>query len=305
MMTKFPGFVINNILCRILGRNAVHTGVLPTGYSLGRTLCSMTAGAGARVCTLDATGTIMRIKGHIPRIYLETLEGRLGVDMGALGLGVSEDAMMTSFASSLKQRSQDLPCFGSKIMSSEKWWEEVVRKAFLGAGVEISIIDPVFNGVFQELYHDVFAGERGWELVPGAQEVLHKLRDWCNSGVGPDTLGVVSNFDERLHPLLRSLGVYDMFDFVLTSRECGMEKPNPLIFEEALRLAGVVSGNGITGVHIGDTFSRDIMGASAAGWEAVLVSTKKVNEFQRAVKHVQVSELMEVPRALGIQGSGG
>lgn len=28
----------------------------------------------------------------------------------------------------------------------------------------------------------------------------------------------VSNFDERLHPLLKNLGVYDEFDFVLTSR---------------------------------------------------------------------------------------
>lgn len=28
----------------------------------------------------------------------------------------------------------------------------------------------------------------------------------------------ISNFDERLHPLLKNLGVYDSFDFVLTSR---------------------------------------------------------------------------------------
>ncbi|CAN0524996.1 unnamed protein product, partial [Ectocarpus sp. 8 AP-2014] len=28
----------------------------------------------------------------------------------------------------------------------------------------------------------------------------------------------VSNFDERLHPLLKNLGVHDSFDFVLTSR---------------------------------------------------------------------------------------
>lgn len=52
-------------------------------------------------------------------------------------------------------------------MSSEEWWAEVVRTSFRGAGVaEENLEGPVFDDVFQKLFHDVFTGEPAWELVP-------------------------------------------------------------------------------------------------------------------------------------------
>ncbi|CAM9985499.1 unnamed protein product, partial [Hapterophycus canaliculatus] len=94
----------------------------------------------------------------------------------------------------------------------------------------------------------------------------------------------ISNFDERLHPLLRNLGVYDSFDFVLTSRECGSEKPEPGLFVEALKRAaagrsddrggGDGSGDG-RGVIVGDTFRTDVLGARSVGWDAVLITKGK------------------------------
>lgn len=51
----------------------------------------------------------------------------------------------------------------------------------------------------------------------------------------------MSNFDERLHPLLKNLGVYDSFDFVLTSRYNSEKSkqskskglPKPMVFDRA------------------------------------------------------------------------
>lgn len=110
----------------------------------------------------------------------------------------------------------------------------------------------------------------------------------------------MSNFDERLHPLLENLGVYKSFDFVLTSRECGSEKPDPDMFREALKLAGAPEGS--KGVHIGDRFSKDVLGAQAAGWDAVLITAKPPGEAERGVEHMRVGDLRRVPGALGLAG---
>lgn len=119
----------------------------------------------------------------------------------------------------------------------------------------------------------------------------------------------MSNFDERLHPLLKNLGVYDYFDFVLTSRECGSGKPDPHMFREALKRARAGAGartqrlgGSSTGVHIGDNFDKDVLGAQAAGWDSVLITKKPpTDEEERGVEHTRVDNLVEVPVALGIR----
>ena len=80
-------------------------------------------------------------------------------------------------------------------------------------------------------------------------------------------VGVISNWDERLPQLLDALGAARHFDFVLTSREVGAEKPAALIFERARELAGVPAG--ARALHIGDSVGNDVAGAAAVGWEAV------------------------------------
>eukprot|EP00903_Cladosiphon_okamuranus_P006943 g6757.t1 len=274
---------------------------------------------GPEVLCLDCTGTIMRVKGSMPRLYLGVLEDRLGVQEGGLPDKVSESDLLDSFKTSLKQRSKELPCFGAGVMSSEDWWEEVVRATFRGAGVSdetLGIDDGVrggggggnggiFDDVFDRLFHDVFTSTTAWELVPGAEEVLADLRAWCQEDGGPLAIGAMSNFDERLHPLLKNLGVYDYFDFVLTSRECGSEKPDPGMFLEAAKRARANGGDGVgRGVLVGDTFRTDVLGARSVGWDAVLITRGKdpPGVEEREVEHSRVEDLMAVPAALGIVG---
>ena len=108
------------------------------------------------------------------------LEDRLGVPEGGLPDKVSESDLLDSFKTSLKQRSKELPCFGAGVVSSEDWWEEVVRATFRGAGVSDTTLGidegkggssagssgGVFDDVFQRLFHDVFTSTTAWELVP-------------------------------------------------------------------------------------------------------------------------------------------
>lgn len=56
------------------------------------------------------------------------------------------------------------------------------------------------------------------------------------------------------------------FRSVVCSEEAGANKPSPVIFEYALRAAGVAAG---AAVMIGDDPQADILGASNAGIDAV------------------------------------
>jgi FMN phosphatase YigB (HAD superfamily) len=57
---------------------------------------------------------------------------------------------------------------------------------------------------------------------------------------------------------------------ILDSFEEGIEKPDPRIFELALERSG---GRKETTVHVGDLYHVDVVGARAAGIEAVLIDS--------------------------------
>lgn len=114
----------------------------------------------------------------------------------------------------------------------------------------------------------VFTGVEGWELAPYAKETLERLAEWKDNGDGP-FLGVISNFDERLPKLLDALGIGHYFDICLTSKECGMEKPARQIFDIALAQLGIYDRSSV--IHVGDSFDKDVVGATKAGWNAVYV----------------------------------
>ena len=77
---------------------------------------------------------------------------------------------------------------------------------------------------------------------------------------------MVSNWDERLPPLLDDLGLGRRFDAVVYSAAVGVEKPDPRIFLHALERLGVEPEDA---VHVGDSAREDVEGALAAGMEAL------------------------------------
>lgn len=116
-----------------------------------------------------------------------------------------------------------------------------------------------FDDFFEELYN-LFAEPAIWKLYPEVHEVLQTLRD---KGF---VLGLVSNWDSRLVKLCRGLEVDRFFDFMLISAVFGIPKPNPKIFQEALRKANIKAEEA---VHVGDSLEDDVRGADQAGIKAV------------------------------------
>ena len=80
------------------------------------------------------------------------------------------------------------------------------------------------------------------------------------------TLGVVSNFDSRLHAVLDGLSLTNFFSTVVISSERGFAKPSPHIYRAALRELGTVPEKTL---FVGDRFVQDYQGPRSAGLEAL------------------------------------
>jgi HAD superfamily hydrolase (TIGR01549 family) len=111
--------------------------------------------------------------------------------------------------------------------------------------------------------HDYHSRENLWEYVPPeVPRVLDALRQ---RGL---QLVVVSNANGRLRDVLRRLSIDRYFHHVLDSFEEGVEKPDPRLFQIALKKANAEAA---TTIHVGDLYEIDVVGARSAGIRGVLL----------------------------------
>jgi putative hydrolase of the HAD superfamily len=81
-------------------------------------------------------------------------------------------------------------------------------------------------------------------------------------------LGLISNMERDLTATINELGLPSWLDIVVTSLNCGFSKPQPEIFEEATRRAGVQPSQAM---YVGDQYQVDCVGADRAGLKGVLL----------------------------------
>jgi HAD superfamily hydrolase (TIGR01549 family) len=140
----------------------------------------------------------------------------------------------------------------------------------------------------------------GLRLFPGVEELFSAVRDAVSvdEPQAARPIGIVTNGPKEVQRAkLELLGIDNLVDFVLVSEEFGVSKPDPLIFHEALRLAGVRPEEAI---FVGDSAEFDMVGAHAAG-----IPTVWVNRQQRPWTEPgppptrEIRSLADLPRLLG------
>lgn len=94
---------------------------------------------------------------------------------------------------------------------------------------------------------------------------------------------------------LAASGLGEHFEAVVVSADVGVAKPDPSVFEHALSELGADSDHA---VMIGDSISKDIDGALAAGLGAVWINRKGGSAPDGHPDLVQISTLAELPRKL-------
>ena len=127
-----------------------------------------------------------------------------------------------------------------------------------------------------------------FSLLEGAEELVRYL-------AAKYPLTVVTNgFVEVQYEKFDKSGLRDCFAHIVLSEEVGCQKPNPRIFEEALRMNGLQAEDV---VMIGDSWNSDIQGAINAGIDQIWIRKSKdpLPEGQYATYLVQsLSEVMEI-----------
>ena len=117
-------------------------------------------------------------------------------------------------------------------------------------------------------------------------DVLPALEKLKQNGI---ILGLISNIDSDISPLLDRLGLTPLLQVVVISRDCGYHKPEPEIFREAARRAGVEVGESI---YIGDQYQIDVIGSKRAGMQGVLLDRNGF--FNEVTKELVVKDLYQL-----------
>ncbi len=101
-----------------------------------------------------------------------------------------------------------------------------------------------------------------WKIpVEGLDHVLDELE------LRGLVTGIISNSDGRLEERLSEIGIRNRFRFLIDSAIISISKPDPGIFEEALRLSSLAAADA---VYVGDYYAVDVVGARGVGMRPVL-----------------------------------
>lgn len=194
-----------------------------------------------RAVTFDVGGTLIEPWPSVGHVYAE-VAARHGA--GPLDAGL----LNRRFLASWKAR--------EKFDYTSEDWSDIVDETFAGL-----IPAQPSRTFFPELF-DRFAEAAAWRIYDDVRPTLAALSE-C--GV---RLGVISNWDDRLRPLLKSLGLADRFEVIIVSCEIGASKPSPDPFQAAIKAFNLAASEVL---HVGDSAEMDMAGARAAGFYAAQI----------------------------------
>jgi putative hydrolase of the HAD superfamily len=195
-----------------------------------------------QVVCLDAAGTLMEERAGRAGLYAQVL-----ATFGVLADEADVARWMAAAHDGVLADQPDLRPYGAP------WFRLFVKQVLASAG---SDADP--ETVRVQLA-ERFTDPSSYRVFPDVLPTLRRLR---GAGLG---LALVSNWSDRLPPLLEDLGLAEWFDVLAVSQTVGAEKPDPALFLHALGALGVAPERA---VHVGDRWENDVLGARAAGLTA-------------------------------------
>jgi len=207
-----------------------------------------------RLLTVDAAGTLVRPWPSVGAVYGRTAREH--------GIEVSDEEVNTKF---YKTFGRLQTCKQTNEGEESEFWRQVVTQTFRPFAGNKNL-DPLF----EELWN-LFAKGECWKLAEKAESTLNTLR------VRGYELAVLSNNDARLRSVLADLKIDQAFDHLFISSEMGCEKPELEIFRKVEQTMNR-KPNEI--LHLGDSHSRDFLGARKAGWSALLYGEPKLENEQ-------------------------
>lgn len=192
--------------------------------------------------TFDVGGTLISPSPSVGHVYAEMAKRH--------GVKAEPEVLNEGFRAAWKAKTE--------FDYSEEAWYGLVRNTF--GPLAPKLPEAFFPAVYRR-----FMDADAWAIHDDAVAVLDELasRDF--------NLGVISNWDERLRPLLKNLKLTPYFQAITVSCEVQFPKPSEVIFEQALRSLGAAPG---AVLHVGDSRVEDAEGARNAGLHGLYLDRK-------------------------------
>ena len=122
-----------------------------------------------------------------------------------------------------------------------------------------------------------FASPEPYEVFPDFIPFVEKIKS------NQTKLAVISNYDKRLPPVLKKLGLSHYFDKIITSEEAKMSKPDSAIFHFCQNECGAVDFLPEEILHIGDDIEKDYKGARNVNWNSLVIKRNQNNDYSSMV----------------------
>lgn len=120
-----------------------------------------------------------------------------------------------------------------------------------------TISDDTINSLSEEYISHLSSFNH---LFPNTIEILEYLSPKYRLHI------ITNGFQEIQDKKLKNSGIFSYFEHIIDSEMAGVKKPNPIIFELALKKANVVPQKSLM---IGDSLEADILGAKGSGLHAL------------------------------------
>lgn len=215
-----------------------------------------------RAVTFDVGHTLIEPRDSVGNIYSE-----IAARHGRPGLSPAE----------LDQRFFTVLQARGGAVNTRTDWEEIVDDTFAGL-----ITPPPSTTFFPELFMR-FAQAAEWRIY---DDVLPALEALGQRGV---RLGIISNWDIRLRPLLVALGLASHFEVTVISAEFGCSKPAREIFDEAARHFSLPPDEIL---HVGDNWEADVAGARMVGFRSVQIARGLPKGADRVASLLELADVI-------------
>ncbi|HEY7356648.1 MAG TPA: HAD-IA family hydrolase [Ktedonobacterales bacterium] len=174
----------------------------------------------------------------------------------------------------------DLEQISRQLPEAEAYFSEAI-KANRRTWASEAAITRFWNGYYKALLRPFIAAENEALLERCAQEIIREFDQHTRWELFPDvlptlqalqgrgfTLGIISDWGANLASIISGLGLPRYFDCLIVSAVTRYAKPEPGLYELALRRVGAIPDYAI---HIGDSYIHDVLGARAVGITPILI----------------------------------
>jgi len=185
----------------------------------------------------------------------------------------------------------------AKALGHARAWQAMMMEILRGGGVRkirAQPADPDYAATIAQLLWDAQPKHNLWRKpIAGMFELVAEL---VAEGV---PVGIISNSEGHLAELVQELGYGALFPVVIDSGRVGVDKPNPRIFQLAAQALDVPLAEI---VHVGDAWEADVMGARAAGAQAIWFAPTDHRALPDGVLACgNAEELRQALRAFGVR----